>query len=377
MGEKQLMGGNEVIAEAALRAGCKFYFGYPITPQTEIAHYMAKNIGKVGGTFIQAESELAAINMVYGAASAGARVMTSSSSPGISLKQEGISYISGAELPAVIVNIVRCGPGLGGILPAQCDYFQAVKGGGHGDYKMVVLAPSSVQELYELTVEAFNIADKYRVISMIMGDGILGQMMETVEFKKEEKIIDVDKSWALTGTRLKRNNNVITSIYIDPEELEKHNQKLQKKYEEIRRNEVRVETFNCENADIIVSAFGTVARIVKNVIKLAKKEGINVGLIRPITLWPFPAEVFESYALVPKAFLCVELNAGQMVEDVRLSLGGKAKTYFYGRMGGMIPTQQEILEKIKEILKNINQNTNQSLNQSSSPGRGKHNENSF
>ncbi len=350
MGEKLLMKGNEVIAEAALRAGCKHYFGYPITPQTEIAHYMAKKMPEVGGTFVQAESEIAAINMVYGAASAGVRVMTSSSSPGISLKQEGISYAAGAELPAVIVNIVRCGPGLGGILPAQCDYFQAVKGGGHGDYKMVVLAPSSIQELYELTVEAFNISDKYRQLTMIMGDGVLGQMMEAVEFKDQENIVKVDKPWATTGTGLKREHNTIQSIYIQPEVLEDHNKKLQAKYKVIEENEVRVESYNCENADIIVTAFGTTARIVNNVIKMARKEGINVGLIRPITLWPFPVKEFEKYAEVPKAFLSVELNAGQMVEDVRLAVNGKKPVYFYGRMGGMIPTQQEILDQIKQIL---------------------------
>jgi len=351
MGEKLLMKGNEVIAEAALRAGCRHYFGYPITPQTEIAHYFAQKMPQVGGTFIQAESEIAAINMVYGAAGAGARVMTSSSSPGISLKQEGISYIAGAELPAVIVNIVRCGPGLGGILPAQGDYFQAVKGGGHGDYKMVVLAPSSVQELYELTVEAFNIADRYRILTMIMGDGILGQMMEAVEFKDKEEIEKVDKDWATTGTDMKRDHNTITSIYIDPEVLEKHNLKLQAKYRKIEENEVRVETYNCDGADIIVAAFGTVARIVKNVIKMAEKEGIKVGLIRPITLWPFPVAAFEKYSEVPKAFLTVELNAGQMVEDVRLAVNGKRPVYFHGRMGGMLPTQKEILDKIKEIVK--------------------------
>ena len=350
MGEKLLMKGNEVIAEAALRAGCKHYFGYPITPQTEIAHYMAKKMPEVGGTFVQAESEIAAINMVYGAASAGVRVMTSSSSPGISLKQEGISYAVGAELPAVIVNIVRCGPGLGGILPAQCDYFQAVKGGGHGDYKLVVLAPSSVQELYELTVEAFNISDKYRQITMIMGDGVLGQMMEAVEFKDTENVAKVDKPWATTGTGMKREHNTVQSIYIQPEVLEEHNRKLQAKYKLIEENEVRVESYNCEDADIIVTAFGTTARIVNNVIKMAKKEGIKVGLIRPITLWPFPVKEFEKYAEVPKAFLSVELNAGQMVEDVRLSVNGKRPVYFYGRMGGMIPTQQEILDEIKQIL---------------------------
>jgi 2-oxoglutarate ferredoxin oxidoreductase subunit alpha len=350
MGEKLLMKGNEVIAEAALRAGCRHYFGYPITPQTEIAHYMAKKMNELGGTFVQAESEVAAINMVYGAASAGARVLTSSSSPGISLKQEGLSYIAGAELPAVVVNIVRCGPGLGGILPAQCDYFQAVKGGGHGDYKMVVLAPSSVQELYELTVEAFNIADRYRIVSMIMGDGILGQMMEVVEFKDKENIEKVEKNWATTGTQMKREHNTITSIYIEPEILEKHNQKLQAKFALIAEKETRVESYNCEDADIIVTAFGTVARIVKNVIKMAQKEGIKVGLIRPITLWPFPVKEFEKYADVPKAFLSVELNAGQMVEDVKLAVNGKRPVHFYGRMGGMIPTQKEILDKIKEIL---------------------------
>lgn len=353
MGEKLLMKGNEVIAEAAVRAGCRYYFGYPITPQTEIAHYFARRMPEVGGTFVQAESEVAAINMVYGAAGSGARVMTSSSSPGISLKQEGISYISGAELPAVIVNIVRCGPGLGGILPAQCDYFQAVKGGGHGDYKMIVLAPCSVQELYELTVEAFNLADKYRILAMIMGDGILGQMMETVEFKEEENIVNFDKGWSTTGHGLKREQNVITSIYINPEVLEKHNQKLQTKYRLIEENETRYEEFNCENADVIVAAYGTVARIIKNVIRMAEKEGIKVGLIRPVTLWPFPAKAFEKYAETPKAFLTVELNAGQMLEDVRLALNGKKPVYFHGRMGGMLPTQQEILDKIKEIMRGI------------------------
>ena len=351
MGEKLLMKGNEVIAEAALRAGCRHYFGYPITPQTEIAHYFAKKMPSYGGTFVQAESEIAAINMVYGAAGAGARVMTSSSSPGISLKQEGISYASCAEVPAVIVNIVRCGPGLGGIMPAQCDYFQAVKGGGHGDYKMVVLAPNSIQELYELTVEAFNISDRYRILSMIMGDGILGQMMEAVEFKDNELIEKADKSWAVVGTDMKRDHNVITSIYIKPEVLEQHNLKLQAKYKKITEKETRVEVFNCENADIIVAAFGTTARIVKNVIRSAEKEGIKVGLIRPITLWPFPEKAFEQYAEVAKAFLSVEMNAGQMVEDIRLSVNGKRPVHFYGRMGGMIPVPSEILDKIKEILK--------------------------
>ncbi|QNU65641.1 3-methyl-2-oxobutanoate dehydrogenase subunit VorB [Ruminiclostridium herbifermentans] len=350
MAEKLLMKGNEVIAEAALRAGCRHYFGYPITPQTEIAHYMAKVMPKVNGTFLQAESEVAAINMVYGAAAAGARVMTSSSSPGVSLKQEGISYIAGAELPAVLVNIVRCGPGLGGIQAAQCDYFQACKGGGHGDYKNIVLAPSSVQELYELTVEAFNLADKYRMLVIILGDGMLGQMMEAVEFKDKEEIYQDDKKWACTGTKMQRESNDITSIYIQPEVLEGLNNKLQAKYRQIEQNEVLVETYNCEDADIIVTAYGTVARIIKNVIKMADKEGIKVGLIRPITLYPFPTAAFEKYAETPKAFLSVELSAGQMVEDVRLAINGKCPVHFYGRTGGVIPSQLEVLNEIKKIL---------------------------
>ncbi len=351
MAGKLLMKGNEVIAEAAIRAGCRYYFGYPITPQTEIAHYFAKRMPEVNGTFLQGESELASINMVYGAAGAGARVMTSSSSPGISLKQEGISYMSCARLPAVIVNIMRCGPGLGGILAAQGDYFQAVKGGGHGDYRMVVLAPNSIQELYELTVEAFNIADRYRVVSMILGDAMLGQMMEPVEFKEKENIIDYDKNWATTGTGLKREHNIIESINTDPKILEMRNIQLQEVYKEITKNETRVDIFNCDNADIIISAFGTVARIIKNVIRMGEKEGIKIGLIRPITLWPFPTKTFEKYADVPKAFLSVELNAGQMVEDVRLAVKGRKEVYFHGRMGGMLPAQQEILDKVKEILK--------------------------
>lgn len=352
MGEKLLMKGNEVIAEAAIRAGCRHYFGYPITPQTEIAHYFAKRFPETGGVFVQAESEVSAINMVYGAAASGARVMTTSSSPGISLKQEGLSYIAGAELPAVVVNIVRCGPGLGGILPAQGDYFQAVKGGGHGDYNIVVLAPSSVQELYELTVEAFNISDKYRITTMIMGDGILGQMMETVEFKEKENIYSTPKDWAVGGTKNERDHNVVTSIYIDPEVLEKHNIKLQEKFRLIEKNEVKVEVFNCEGADIIITAFGTVARIIKNVITMGAKEGIKIGLIRPISLWPFPSDAIAKYGKVPRAFLDVELNAGQMIEDVRLALNGASQVHFYGRMGGMIPSQRAILDQVKRILAN-------------------------
>ena len=350
MAEKLLMKGNEVIAEAAIRAGCRHYFSYPITPQTEIAHYMAQKMPKVGGTFIQAESEIAAVNMLYGASGAGARVLTSSSSPGISLKQEGISYMSCAELPAVFVNIMRCGPGLGGILAGQADYFQSVKGGGHGDYRMVVLAPNSVQELYELTVEAFNIADRYRVLVMILGDGMLGQMMEAVEFKDSEVMEKVEKPWATTGSRLERAHNVITSINVEPEILEAINNRLQAKYRVIEQRETRMEAYRCEGAELIITAFGTVSRIVKNAIADAENEGIKVGLIRPISLWPFPTEEFRKYVGTPKAFLSVELNAGQMVEDVRLAVNGEKPVYFHGRTGGMAPTQAEIVGKIKSIL---------------------------
>ncbi len=349
MSEKLLMKGNEVIAEAALRAGCRHYFGYPITPQTEISHYMAKKMEQNGGVFVQAESEVAAINMVYGAASAGVRAMTSSSSPGISLKQEGISYSACAELPMVIIDIIRCGPGLGGILPAQCDYFQIVKGGGHGDYRLVVFAPSSVQEMYELVVDAFNVADQYRTPVVVLGDGYLGQMMEAVEFREQEPVIKVEKPWATSGSKMEREHNVITSIYIEADDLEAHNNRLQAKYREIEKAQVRAEIYNCDNADVIVAAYGTVARIVKNVIQDAAKEGIRVGLIRPITLWPFPKEAFERYAEVPKGFLTVEMSAGQMIEDVKLAVNGKNTVDFHGRTGGNVPAPKDILDKVREI----------------------------
>ena len=349
--DRVLMKGNEAIAEAAIRAGCRHYFGYPITPQTEIAHYMAKRMKSVGGVFLQAESEVAAINMVYGAAGAGARVMTTSSSPGISLKQEGFSYIAGAELPCVVVNVARCGPGLGGILPAQGDYFQATKGGGHGDYRNAVLAPASVQELYQLTVEAFDLADRYRVLVLILADGTLGQMMEPVSHLEPKDATAAGKPWATVGTGGKRFHNTITSIYIDPERLEAHNLHLQAKYAEIARNEVRCESVGVEGAEVVVTAFGTTARIVRNVIRQAAEEGIKVGLIRPITLWPFPSEAVAAAAAHPsvKALLSVELNAGQMVEDVRLAVNGAKPVQFHGRMGGMLPTQREILERIRAI----------------------------
>jgi 2-oxoglutarate/2-oxoacid ferredoxin oxidoreductase subunit alpha len=351
MGKRILMKGNEVIAEAAIRAGCRHYFGYPITPQTEIMHYMAKRMPEVGGTMVQAESELASINMIYGAAAAGARALTTSSSPGISLMQEGFSYIAGAELPAVVVNIVRSGPGLGGILPAQADYFQATKGGGHGDYRNIVLAPASVQELYEMTVEAFNLADRYRILTMVMGDGALGQMMEPVEFRETEPIEAVSKDWALTGRLGRQEHNTVTSIFIEADVMESVNRRLQAKYQVIRENEVRVETHQVEDAEIVIVAFGTSSRICRNVIRQASELGIKVGLIRPITLWPFPEQAVAAAAQSAslKSFLVVEMNCGQMIEDVRLAANGKKPVAFYGRSGGNLPRQNEILDIIRKI----------------------------
>lgn len=353
MAKRVLMKGNEVIAEAAIRAGCRHYFGYPITPQTEVMHYMAREMVKHGGTFVQAESEVAAINMVYGAAATGERVLTSSSSPGISLKQEGISYIAGAELPAVVVNIMRGGPGLGGILPSQSDYFQATKGGGHGDYKNLVIAPASVQELYELTVKAFDLADQYRMLVMILGDGTIGQMMEPVAFKEEEETVEVAKPWATTGMHGREKHNTITSIYIDPDDLEAKNNELQAKYREVEEKEVMFESMNLEDAEVVITAYGTCSRICKNVIRQAAELGIKVGMVRPITLWPFPSKEIARVADMPsvKAFLDVELSSGQMIEDVRLAVNGKKPVYFHGRMGGNLPTQKEILDEIVKIHK--------------------------
>jgi 2-oxoglutarate ferredoxin oxidoreductase subunit alpha len=350
---KVLMKGNEAIAEAAIQAGCRYFFGYPITPQNEIPEYMAKRLPKEGGVFLQAESEVSAINMVYGAAGAGARVMTSSSSPGISLKQEGISYIAGAQLPCVIVNIVRGGPGLGGIQPSQCDYFQAVKGGGHGDYHLIVLAPASLQEMVDIVMEGFDLADQYRNPVMILGDGMLGQMMEPVEFKQPIKRDLPEKTWKTDGTKGKRSPNIINSLYIDPEKLESMIMDVyDNKYKAIQENEVKVECYNCEDAEIILAAYGTTSRIVKNVIKMAADEGIKVGLIRPITLWPFPTDTFAEWASKShvRSFMSVEMSTGQMVEDVRLSVNGVKPVGFCGRTGGMVPGPNEILDQIKSVL---------------------------
>lgn len=352
MSEKVLMKGNEAIGEAAIRANCQCFFGYPITPQTEVAAYMAKKMPTIDRVFLQAESEIAAINMIYGAAGTGVRCMTSSSSPGISLKAEGISYIAGAELPCVIINIVRGGPGLGGIQPAQSDYFQATKGGAHGDFHMPVYAPSSIQEMVDLITEAFDVADQYRTPVMIMGDGMLGQMMEPVEFRPSTSTrVLPEKTWAANGRNGRAQHNVINSLFLKSEELEMHNDHLGRKYDEITKNEVKYELMNTEDADLIMVAYGTTARICKNTIKLAKEKGINLGLIRPITLWPYPQEAFDlTIGNTKHGYLAVEMSKGQMVEDVRLSVEGRKPVHFYGRSGGMVPSPEEILDKAMEIV---------------------------
>ena len=350
MADKVLMKGNEAIAEAAIKAGCRHYFGYPITPQTEIAAYMAKRMPKIGGTFLQAESEVAAINMVYGVAGAGFRVMTSSSSPGVSLKQEGISYIAGADLPALIVNVQRGGPGLGGIQPSQSDYFQATKGGGHGDYHLIVLAPASVQEMADLTIKAFDLSDKYRVPAMLLADGTMGQMMEPVELP-ELPAAEIEKPWAVRGTKGERKHNIINSLYLNPELLEKTNFERFERYKTIEENEVLYESFMMEDADYCVVAFGIAARVSKNAVVAARKAGLKVGLIRPITLWPFPTKVLREAADQVKGFLSVELSMGQMIEDIRLATECKKPVNLCCRTGGMIPTPDQVLESIENLAK--------------------------
>jgi len=343
MCERILMKGNEAIAEAAIRAGCRFFFGYPITPQNEIPEYMSWRLPEVNGTYIQAESEVAAINMVYGASGAGARVMTSSSGPGISLKQEGISFMAGAELPAVIVNVVRVGPGLGGVQPGQGDYFQAVKGGGHGDYKTIVLAPASLQEAVDLVYEAFDLADLYRNPVLIFADGLLGQMMEPVVFPKTKTRELPPKSWATTGLRNHGGKkNIINSLFLVTSDMEQHNIRLQKKYDTITNYEQKAELFHCDDASVVIVAYGSTARIAKTAVTKLRADGQKVGVLRPISLWPFPVNFFNMILPHVQMFLTVEMNAGQMLEDVRLTVNGKKPVYFYGRMGGIIPTPEEI-----------------------------------
>ena len=350
MANRILMKDNEAIAEAAIRAGCRHYFGYPITPQTEIAAYMAKKMPKIGGVFLQAESEIASINMVYGASAAGMRVMTSSSSPGISLKSEGLSYIAGSDVPALVVNVQRGGPGLGGIQPSQSDYFQATKGGGHGDYRMIVLAPASVQEMASLTIKGFDLADKYLMTSMILADGTIGQMMEPITFEDTE-IKTYEKPWALTGTGCARKHNVVNSLYLKPDELERKNFERYEKYKEIEKNEAMWEEYMMEDADVCVVAFGIASRVAKNAVMAARKEGIKAGLIRPITLWPFPNAALEAAADKVKAFISVELSMGQMIEDVKLATKCKKPVSLCNRCGGMIPSPDEILAAIRNAEK--------------------------
>lgn len=345
------MKGNEAIGAAAINAGCRYFFGYPITPQNELPEYMSKEMPKAGGVFLQAESEVAAINMVYGAAGSGARVMTSSSSPGIALKQEGITYIAGAELPCVIVNIVRGGPGLGGIQPSQSDYFQSTRGGGNGDYRLLVFAPANLQEMCDLMQYAFDAADYYRNPVMLVGDGMIGQMMEPVEFKSTPSPFEKkEKTWATTGTKGVRKPNIINSLALDPAELERHNIRLQAKYDEMREKEVRYEMYNMEKPQIVLVAYGTTSRIVKNAIEDLKAEGIEVGLIRPITLWPFPEKAFDEIPASCKALMSVEMSMGQMIDDVKISSNGRWPVHFYGRAGGMVPTPEGVIGKVKEVL---------------------------
>ena len=358
MAEKVLMKGNEAIGEAAVLAGCRYYFGYPITPQSELPAYLAKRLPEVQGTFLQAESEVAAVNMVYGAASAGARVMTSSSSPGVSLKQEGISYLAGAELPCLIVNVSRGGPGLGNIAPAQSDYFQSTRGGGHGDYRTLVLAPNSVQEMADLTLKAFEAADRFRIPAMLLIDGVLGQMMEPVVLPEPSDYDPAAKSWALTGKGDRAKRNLCTTIFLDVDQLEAHNWHLYQKYQFMTDEfttgswkDLSVECHQTDDAEIILVGYGIISRILKTVVEKCRKRGIKAGLVRPITLWPFPSPTFAALARKTKQFLCVEMSTGQMVEDVKLAVEGKVPVSFYGRTGGTIPSSFEILNEIEKLVR--------------------------
>lgn len=359
MSEYTLMKGNEVIAEAAIRCGCDGYFGYPITPQSEVLETLElrQPWKETGMIVLQAESEIAAINMVYGGASCGKKVMTSSSSPGVSLKQEGITYIAGAELPCLIVNVMRGGPGLGTIQPSQSDYFQAVKGGGHGDYHMIVLAPASVQDMHDFVFLSFELAFKYRTPVMMLCDGVIGQMMEKVKLADyqprltDKEIAEKYGDWATTGKPKTRNRNIVTSLELDPGRQEKFNQKLQAKYRTIEENEVRYEEFQTEDADYILVAYGSSSRICQKTVDLAREAGLKIGLIRPITLFPFPTKVIQKHLSHAKGFMSVEMSAGQMVEDVKLAVNGKVPVVHFGRMGGMIPSPNEVLEAMKDFMK--------------------------
>jgi len=346
--ERILMCGNEALAEAAIIAGLDAYFGYPITPQNEVPAYMSRRMPEEGRVFVQSESELAAINMVFGASATGKRTMTSSSSPGISLMQEGISYLAGAELPAVVVNVMRGGPGLGNIAPAQADYFQSTRGGGHGDYRTIVLGPSSVQELVDCMSLAFDLADQYRMTVLVLADGILGQMMEPIVLEKKPGRKLPAKDWALTGAE-GREQNIVRSLWLGDGVLEELNYKLQAKYREIEKKEVLCEQYEVEDADVVVVAYGVAARIVSSAVERAREEGIKVGWIRPITLWPFPMEQINRAADELRIFLTVEMSCGQMVEDVKMAVAGKVPVVFYGRAGGAVPSVEEVLEQIRQL----------------------------
>ena len=349
---KKLMKGNEAIAAAAINAGCRHFFGYPITPQNEIPEYMSRELPKIGGVYVQAESEVAAINMVYGAAGAGARVLTSSSSPGISLMQEGISYIAGAELPCVLVNIMRGGPGLGGVQPSQADYFQATKGGGHGDYHVVVLAPANLQEAADLTQLAFDLADKYRNPVMVLADGMIGQLMEPVELSPYHPMAGLPpKDWATTGTsRSGGRRRIINSLYLYPDQLEQHVRAIFAKYAEIERTEVRYELHRCDDAEVVIVAYGTTSRIARSAIEKCRRQGLRVGLLRPITLYPFPFAAFPPVIERAKAFLVVEMSMGQMLDDVKIAVAGRKPIAFYGRTGGIVPTPEEVVKQVQALL---------------------------
>lgn len=355
MSQKMLIKGNEALARAAIKAGCKYFFGYPITPQTEIGAYMSRKMPEIGGTFIQAESEIAACNMLFGCAAAGKRAMTSSSSPGISLKTECISYMAACDIPAVIVNVQRGGPGLGGIQPSQSDYWQATRAAGHGDFRLIVLAPSTVQEMADFTQLAFNLADKYRNPAMILADGLIGQMMEAAEIKEPETV-PPEKPWAVNGHNFKRKHNIINSLILDPKKLEELNFERFKKYDVIKQNEQRSESYLTEDADIVLVSFGASARISEAAVDMAREHGIKAGLIRPVTLWPYPVDEIKKTAETAKRFLTVEMNMGQMVDDVRLAVNGKCPVDFYGRTGGIIPAPEEVFAAIKRSMERVIQN---------------------
>ena len=350
MAEKVLLKGNEALAEAAIQAGCHHFFGYPITPQTELAAYMSKRLPKIGGTYLQAESEVAAINMVLGAASAGIRAMTSSSSPGISLKGEGISYLAGSDVPALIINVQRAGPGLGGIQPSQSDYWQATKALGHGDFQLLVYAPSTVQEMVDLVSDAFDTADKYRVPAMILADGMIGQMMEPVVLPENKDKTPIEKPWAACGHKGERKHNIVNSLYLKPDNLEKLINERYERYEAIKANEQRAEEYLVDDADLVLVAYGASSRVVRSAVNMAREMGLKVGMVRPISLWPFPTDAIRKAADTAKSLLVVEMSMGQMVDDVKLAINCSKPVHFYGRTGGIIPTPKEVLGEIQKIL---------------------------